>query len=229
MQPFHIAIDGPAGSGKSSISKELANQLHCVHIDTGAMYRAVTAIALRNQTPLDDVKTYQFLESSIFEYQKESIYLNDEDLTDVIRETHINQHVSLVSSIEYVRKKLVEVQQHLAKKYDVVMDGRDIGSVVLPNAQVKIFLTAEIEERAKRRIHELGIDIPLKQMIDDIASRDLKDSTRKISPLTKASDAIVIDTTYLTKEEVIQAILIEIDKKEETTCKTLISPELVKS
>lgn len=213
MQPFHIAIDGPAGSGKSSISKELANQVHCVHIDTGAMYRAVTAIALRNQTPLDDVKTYQFLESSIFEYQKESIYLNDEDLTDVIRETHINQHVSLVSSIEYVRKKLVEVQQHLAKKYDVVMDGRDIGSVVLPNAQVKIFLTAEIEERAKRRIHELGIDIPLKQMIDDIASRDLKDSTRKISPLTKASDAIVIDTTYLTKEEVIQAILIEIDKR----------------
>lgn len=213
MQPFHIAIDGPAGSGKSSISKELANQLHCVHIDTGAMYRAVTAIALRNQTPLDDVKTYQFLESSIFKYQKESIYLNDEDLTDVIRETHINQHVSLVSSIEYVRKKLVEVQQHLAKKYDVVMDGRDIGSVVLPNAQVKIFLTAEIEERAKRRIHELGIDIPLKQMIDDIASRDLKDSTRKISPLTKASDAIVIDTTYLTKEEVIQAILIEIDKR----------------
>lgn len=213
MQPFHIAIDGPAGSGKSSISKELANQLHCVHIDTGAMYRAVTAIALRNETPLDDVKTYQFLESSIFEYQKESIYLNDEDLTDVIRETHINQHVSLVSSIEYVRKKLVEVQQHLAKKYDVVMDGRDIGSVVLPNAQVKIFLTAEIEERAKRRIHELGIDIPLKQMIDDIASRDLKDSTRKISPLTKASDAIVIDTTYLTKEEVIQAILIEIDKR----------------
>ena len=213
MQPFHIAIDGPAGSGKSSISKELANQLHCVHIDTGAMYRAVTAIALRNQTPLDDVKTYQFLESSIFEYQKESIYLNDEDLTDVIRETHINQHVSLVSSIEYVRKKLVEVQQHLAKKYDVVMDGRDIGSVVLPNAQVKIFLTAEIEERAKRRIHELGIDIPLKEMIDDIASRDLKDSTRKISPLTKASDAIVIDTTYLTKEEVIQAILIEIDKR----------------
>lgn len=213
MQPFHIAIDGPAGSGKSSISKELANQLHCVHIDTGAMYRAVTAIALRNQTPLDDVKTYQFLESSIFEYQKESIYLNDEDLTDVIREAHINQHVSLVSSIEYVRKKLVEVQQHLAKKYDVVMDGRDIGSVVLPNAQVKIFLTAEIEERAKRRIHELGIDIPLKQMIDDIASRDLKDSTRKISPLTKASDAIVIDTTYLTKEEVIQAILIEIDKR----------------
>lgn len=93
------------------------------------------------------------------------------------------------------------------------MDGRDIGSVVLPNAQVKIFLTAEIEERAKRRIHELGIDIPLKQMIDDIASRDLKDSTRKISPLTKASDAIVIDTTYLTKEEVIQAILIEIDKR----------------
>lgn len=115
MQPFHIAIDGPAGSGKSSISKELANQLHCVHIDTGAMYRAVTAIALRNQTPLDDVKTYQFLESSIFEYQKESIYLNDEDLTDVIRETHINQHVSLVSSIEYVRKNLLKYNNTLQK------------------------------------------------------------------------------------------------------------------
>ena len=213
MQPFHIAIDGPAGSGKSSISKELANQLNCVHIDTGAMYRAVTAIALRNQTPLDDVKTYQFLESSIFEYQKESIYVNGENLTDVIRDKTINQHVSLVSSIEYVRKKLVDVQQIIAKKYDVVMDGRDIGSVVLPQAQVKIFLTAEIEERAKRRIHEMGLDIPLKQMIDDIANRDLKDSTRMISPLTKASDAIVIDTTYLTKEQVIQAILLEIDKR----------------
>lgn len=213
MQPFHIAIDGPAGSGKSSISKELANQLNYVHIDTGAMYRAVTAIALRNQTPLDDVKTYQFLESSIFKYQKESIYVNGENLTDVIRDKTINQHVSLVSSIEYVRKKLVEVQQIIAEKYDVVMDGRDIGSVVLPQAQVKIFLTAEIEERAKRRIHEMGLDIPLKQMIDDIANRDLKDSTRMISPLTKASDAIVIDTTYLTKEQVIQVILIEIDKR----------------
>jgi cytidylate kinase len=213
MQPFHIAIDGPAGSGKSSISRELADHLNCIHIDTGAMYRAVTAIALRNQTPLDDVKTYQFLESSVFEYQKESIYVNNENLSNVIRDKTINQHVSLVSSIEYVRKKLVEVQQKLAEKYDIVMDGRDIGSVVLPNAQLKIFLTADIEERAKRRIHEMGLDIHLKNMIDEIHSRDLKDSTRQISPLTKASDAVVIDTTYLTKEEVIQAILIEITKR----------------
>jgi CMP/dCMP kinase len=213
MQPFHIAIDGPAGSGKSSISKELADQLNCIHIDTGAMYRAVTAIALRSQTPLDDVKTYQFLESSVFEYQKESIYVNSENLTDVIRDKTINQHVSLVSSLEYVRRKLVEVQQKLAEKYDVVMDGRDIGSVVLPKAQVKIFLTADIEERAKRRIHEMGLDISLKSMIEDIENRDLKDSTRQISPLTKASDAIVIDTTYLTKDEVIKEILTEITKR----------------
>lgn len=213
MQPFHIAIDGPAGSGKSSISKELADQLNCIHIDTGAMYRAVTAIALRSQTPLDDVKTYQFLESSIFEYQKESIYVNNENLTDVIRDKSINQHVSLVSSLEYVRRKLVEVQQKLAERYDVVMDGRDIGSVVLPKAQVKIFLTADIEERAKRRIHEMGLDISLISMIDEIENRDLKDSTRQISPLTKASDAIVIDTTYLTKDEVIQEILTEITKR----------------
>jgi cytidylate kinase len=139
--------------------------------------------------------------------------VNNENLSNVIRDKTINQHVSLVSSIEYVRKKLVEVQQKLAEKYDIVMDGRDIGSVVLPNAQLKIFLTADIEERAKRRIHEMGLDIHLKNMIDEIHSRDLKDSTRQISPLTKASDAVVIDTTYLTKEEVIQAILIEITKR----------------
>ena len=213
MQPFHIAIDGPAGSGKSSISKELAIKLNCIHIDTGAMYRAVTAIALRKKTPLEDVETYQFLESSVFEYQHESIYVNGENLSDVIRNSNINQHVSLVSSIGYVRHKLVEVQQMLAETHDIVMDGRDIGSVVLPNAQVKIFLTAAIEERAKRRIHEMGLDIPLKTMIEDIQNRDYKDSTRSISPLTKASDAIVIDTTYLTKEEVIEVILIEINKR----------------
>jgi cytidylate kinase len=213
MQPFHIAIDGPAGSGKSSISKELAVKLNCIHIDTGAMYRAVTAIALRNQTPLDDVNSYQFLESSKFVYKKESIYVNDENLTEVIRDKTISQHVSLVSSIKYVRETLVKVQQDIAKDYDVVMDGRDIGSVVLPHAQVKIFLTAQIEERAKRRIHEMGLDIPLRQMIEDIQTRDFKDSTRAISPLTKASDAIIIDTTYLTKKEVIELIMTEINKR----------------
>jgi cytidylate kinase len=107
----------------------------------------------------------------------------------------------------------VKVQQDIAKDYDVVMDGRDIGSVVLPHAQVKIFLTAQIEERAKRRIHEMGLDIPLRQMIEDIQTRDFKDSTRAISPLTKASDAIIIDTTYLTKKEVIELIMTEINKR----------------
>ncbi|MGB0202967.1 MAG: (d)CMP kinase [Acholeplasmataceae bacterium] len=219
MQPFHIAIDGPAGSGKSSISKELAEKLNCIHIDTGAMYRAVTAIALRNQKPLDDVNSYQFLESSKFVYKKESIYVNQENLTDIIRDKSISQYVSLVSSIQYVRKILVRVQQEIAQNNDVVMDGRDIGSVVLPYAQVKIFLTAQIEERAKRRIHELGVDIPLKQMIEDIETRDLKDSTRAISPLTKASDAVIIDTTYLTKKEVIELIMSEINKRKQLHAK----------
>lgn len=213
MQPFHIAIDGPAGSGKSSISKELAKKIGFVHLDTGAMYRAVTLLAIEKSINLEDPKSYTFLETTSFNYVDNKMYIDKRDVTEDIRNQEVTKQVSLVSSIPYVREMMVKRQQQIANQYDCIVDGRDIGSVVLPNAKLKIFLTAAIEERAKRRIAELSDKIPLESMIEDIKLRDYKDSTRKTSPLTKASDAIVLDTTDLTHQEVIDAILVEINKR----------------
>jgi cytidylate kinase/small subunit ribosomal protein S1 len=213
MHTFHIAIDGPAGSGKSSISKVIAKQLKCIHLDTGAMYRAVTLLALEKNIDLNDTKAYDFLNHITMEYINDRIFVDKRDITDAIRHESVTKHVSLVSSIESVRNHMVYLQQQVAKKQTVVMDGRDIGTVVLPDAFLKIFLTAAIEERAKRRIHELKKDIPLEVMIEDIRIRDYKDSNRLIAPLTKASDAIVIDTTYLTQQEVVDTIILEYKKR----------------
>ena len=213
MQPFQITIDGPAGSGKSSISKELAKKIGFVHLDTGAMYRAVTLLAIEKNINLEDPKSYTFLETTNFKYVDDKMYIDDRDVTDDIRNQAVTNHVSLVSSIPYVREMMVKRQQEIVNQYDCIVDGRDIGSVVLPNAQLKIFLTAAIEERAKRRIAELKDKVSLESMIEDIKLRDFKDSNRKTSPLTKASDAIVLDTTHLTHQEVINAILVEINKR----------------
>lgn len=213
MHPFHIAIDGPAGSGKSSISKELAKRTGYIHLDTGAMYRAVTLLALENNLTLDKSESYEFLETSQFSYLHEKMIVNGRDVTQQIRTKEVTDNVSLVSSIPYVRTLMVKRQQAIANQYNCIVDGRDIGSVVLPNADLKIFLTAAVEERAKRRIAEMHEDIPLEEMIEEIKIRDHKDSTRQMSPLTKASDAIVIDTTYLTRQEVIEAILVEMNKR----------------
>lgn len=213
MHPFHIAIDGPAGSGKSSVSKELAQRIGFTHLDTGAMYRAVTLLALEKHVALDDPKSYAFLETSTFSYIDEKMYVDNRDVSDAIRSKDVTDNVSLVSSIPYVRLKMVEMQQEIASKQNFILDGRDIGSVVLPSAPLKIYLTAAVEERAKRRISELKEDIPLEQMVQEIKMRDKKDSSRQMSPLTKASDAIVLDTTYLTRQEVIEAILVEMNKR----------------
>lgn len=213
MHPFQIAIDGPAGSGKSSISKALAEHIGYIHLDTGAMYRAVTLLALEKHVILDDPKSYVFLETTKFDYKNERMFIGDRDVTEAIRSAEVTENVSLVSSIPYVRQMMVKQQQDIASNKNLIMDGRDIGSVVLPKAPLKIFLTAAIEERAKRRIAELHDDIPLEEMIEDIKIRDHKDSTRTMSPLTKASDAIIIDTTYLTHQEVVDAILVEINKR----------------
>lgn len=217
MPGFKVAIDGPAGSGKSTISSRVAKRLGWTHIDTGAMYRAVTLKAIENQIDLTDEDAYRFLETSLIHYDMDRIYIDTRDVTEKIRNDDVTQNVSLVSSFPYVRKKLVSLQQKAALDGNIVMDGRDIGTVVLPNADLKVFLTANVEERAKRRYAEglrKGRRIFMKNVIDEIISRDKKDSTRAQSPLKMADDAIMLDTTYLTISEVVERIIDLIDKKE---------------
>ena len=217
MSGFKLAIDGPAGSGKSTISARIAKKLNWTHIDTGAMYRAVTLKAIELGADLENESSYRFLESVIVHYDYDKIYVDDLDVTEAIRSEDVTKNVSLVSSFPYVRKKLVELQKKAAEKGNIVMDGRDIGTVVLPHADLKIFLTANVEERAKRRYKEnkeKGKDLHISKVIEDIVVRDQKDSTRKESPLRKADDAIIIDTTYLTIDEVVDKIIELTDKKE---------------
>lgn len=218
MKEFHVAIDGPAGSGKSTISSLIANKLGWIHIDTGAMYRAVTLCALQNKIDLNDENSYSFLETTKIDYNNDQILLNGKDVSVEIRSEDVTKNVSLVSSFPYVRNKMVKLQQDAAKDKKVVMDGRDIGTVVLPNAKVKVFLTANVIERAKRRYAEnieKGNELDIDVLIEDIKIRDIKDSTRKESPLKQAKDAITLDTTYLTIDEVVKKIIYLIEKKGE--------------
>jgi cytidylate kinase len=217
MSGFKLAIDGPAGSGKSTISALIAKKLNWTHIDTGAMYRAVTLKALELKVDLNDEHSYRFLETTNIHYDFDRIFIDDRDVTLAIRSEGVTNNVSLVSSFPYVRKKLVDLQKKAANQGNIVMDGRDIGTVVLPDADVKVFLTANVEERAKRRYKEnikKGKDQHISKVIEDIVVRDQKDSTRKESPLRKADDAIIMDTTYLTIDEVVEKIIELTDKKE---------------
>jgi len=217
MPGYKLAIDGPAGSGKSTISSLIAKKLGWTHIDTGAMYRAVTLQALELGINLNEEAQYRFLETSTIHYDFDRIYINDRDVSEAIRTEAVTNNVSLVSSFPYVRKRLVELQKKAAQHGNIIMDGRDIGTVVIPNADLKIFLTANVEERAKRRYKEhikKGKESQISKVIEDIVIRDQKDSTRKESPLRKADDAIVIDTTYLTIEQVVNKIIELTDKKE---------------
>ncbi len=217
MSGFKLAIDGPAGSGKSTISALIAKKLNWTHIDTGAMYRAVTLKAIELGVDLNDEASYRFLEDFSIHYDFNKIYIDQRDVTEAIRSDGVTKNVSLVSSFPYVRKKLVNLQKASAETGNIVMDGRDIGTVVLPYADVKVFLTANVEERANRRYKEnikKGKDQHISKVIEDIVTRDQKDSTRKESPLRKADDAIIIDTTYLTIDEVVDKIIELTDKKE---------------
>ncbi len=218
MERFHVAIDGPAGSGKSTISQKISEKLDLIHIDTGAMYRAITYIALKKGIDLDDENAYNFVGQVDIDYRDGKIYADDEDVTEKIRSIEVTQNVSKVSSYPTVRKHLVSLQKRAAFNKNVIMDGRDIGTVVLPNANLKIFLTAHIEERAKRRMRELqqkGQNIDLLTMIKDIEERDFKDSTRKESPLIIPKDAVIIDTTNYTIEDTVD-VIIKLIMKEET-------------
>lgn len=206
-----IAIDGPASSGKSTIAKLLAEEFSLVYVDTGAMYRTLTYAALQKGISVEQedqlIKLLESIDIS-FERTEESqlVYLNDQNVTKEIRNNDVTGNVSMVASFKKVREELVGQQREIAKNQGVVMDGRDIGTVVLPNADIKIFLIASVDERAKRR-HlenlEKGIESNLKKLKEEIRRRDKFDSNREFSPLKQADDAILLDTTSLSIEEVI--------------------------
>ena len=207
---IQIAIDGPAGSGKSSICKLVAKELNFTHIDTGAMFRAITLYALRKKIDLTNEDEYDFLDDIKLSYKANKIYLNSEDVSTLIRETDVTNNVSQVSKIKKVREKMLVLERDLASKGNILMDGRDIGSVVLPDADVKIYLTASVEARANRRYAELKLkdeNITLDEVREDIIIRDKKDSTREIAPLKQARDAILVDTTNMTISEVCEQII----------------------
>ena len=211
---MQIAIDGPASAGKSTIAKLIAKNLNFVYRDTGAMYRTVTLLAKKHNVGYGDTLNILKLmsEHRIHFLNKEDgqhVYLDDEDVSDDIRTEEITNNVSQVSAIKEVRTQLVQMQRDLANDCDIVMDGRDIGTTVLPKAEVKIFLIASVEVRAQRRFKEnveRGINTPLKELQDEIAARDYKDSHREISPLKKADDAIEVDTSDMTIEQVVKRV-----------------------
>ncbi|MBO4623047.1 MAG: (d)CMP kinase [Bacilli bacterium] len=207
---WQIAIDGPSGAGKSTIAKLLANKLGIEYLDTGAMYRACTVKALRLGINLEDEEQYRFLEDTSIEFRNHEIYLDGENVAEAIRTLEVTKNVSMVCHFGYVREKMVELQRKMGESISIIMDGRDIGTVVLPNANLKIFLTADLAERAKRRMlerEEKGQNVQtLEETMDEMATRDYKDSHREIAPLCKAEDAIEIDTTNLSISEVVEKI-----------------------
>ena len=210
MDNFKVAIDGPAGSGKSTISKKVCDLLGFSHIDTGAMYRAVTLEALNRGIDLEDSNAYGFLDTVSIKYEHNKILLNGKSVGREIRSTRVAENVSIVAKMPVVRYKMVELQQKAAESGKIVMDGRDIGYVVLPDADVKIFLTASVEERAKRRFKEnqlAGKEEKFEDILNNIKSRDFIDSNRELNPLRQAADAILLDTTTMTIDEVIAEIV----------------------
>jgi cytidylate kinase len=210
-----IAIDGPAGAGKSTVAKKVADLLSYVYIDTGAMYRSITLKALRQDLDVRDEEALQsLLRKTKIDLQKKSkrqiVLLDEEDVTEEIRSSDVTNNVSEVAKHPSVRKEMVKRQQEVSQEHSVVMDGRDIGTHVMPDAQVKIFLVASVDERAKRRHEEnlsKGIPSDFEQIKAEIEQRDLLDSEREASPLKKAVDAIEVDTTKMTIEQVVDTIL----------------------
>ena len=221
MNNLKIAIDGPASSGKSTIAKLLADQYQLVYVDTGAMYRTLTYLALKNNVEVEDEEgLIQLLKTIEITFKRmpngQLVLANEEDVTDAIRQNDVTNNVSVVSSFSKVREELVSRQQFIAEKSGVVMDGRDIGTVVLPDADVKIFLVASVEERAERRYlenKEKGIESDFKRLKQEIIARDEYDSNREVSPLKQADDAIRLDTTSLNIQQVVKKCVELINKK----------------
>lgn len=210
-----IAIDGPAAAGKSTVAKIVAKNLSYVYIDTGAMYRTLTYAALEQNVDIENEENLmEVLQDVRIEFQQgegtQLVFLNGQDVSEAIRTPNVTNRVSIVAKHRLVREEMVRRQQVLAEKGGVVMDGRDIGTHVLPNAEVKIFMLASVDERAERRHLEntkKGFSSSLEQLKEEIAKRDKLDSEREVSPLKKAEDALELDTTSLSIEEVVQKIM----------------------
>ncbi len=212
---INIAIDGPAGSGKTTVAKQISKMLDILYLDTGAMYRACGLYALNEGVSVDDEQGVSALMEKIdlkIEYYNgtQHTILFGKDVSEDIRRNEVSSLASKISVHKCVRLKMLEMQREIASKTDCVLDGRDIGSFVLPNAKFKFFLTASVAVRANRRFLELkakGMEVDLKQLEQEIAERDYRDSTREIAPLTQAPDAEFIDTSFMTIEQVIEKII----------------------
>ena len=212
---MNIAIDGPAGAGKSTIAKKVAAKLNFVYVDTGAMYRSIALYVIRNgadpDSEVDMANALDKIDVSIaYEDGTQHIFLNGEDVSTAIRQEEVGNMASKVATKAAVRAKLLDLQRNLAASQDVIMDGRDIGTFVLPQAEVKIYLTASVEERADRRYKELvekGQTPDLEQIKKDIEARDYQDMHRDIAPLKQAEDAILIDSSDMTIDEVVGEII----------------------
>lgn len=212
---YNIAVDGPAGAGKSTIAKAVAKKMNLIYVDTGMMYRALALFVLRQKIDLEDVgKIVEACRSADvtirYEDGVQTVFLNGENVNALLRTEEVGTAASVISPIPEVRRKLVELQRRLAAESDCIMDGRDIGTCVLPDAQKKIYLTASSEVRAKRRFDELtakGEICDLKKIREDIEERDYRDMHRETSPLRQAEDAVLVDTSDMTREEVAERII----------------------
>lgn len=211
---IQIAIDGPAGAGKSSIAKQIAKKLGILYLDTGALYRSIGYFT--KKSGLEATKALKNLKLNI-EYVdfSQQIFVNGENVTDLIRTPEMSMEASNVSKIPEVREFLLETQREIARNNSVIMDGRDIATVILPNADVKIFLTASPEKRAKRRFDEIKDDasVTYQEVLSDVVARDAQDTTRKIAPLRPAFDSIIIDTTEMDLDESVNAVISIINEK----------------
>lgn len=220
-----VAIDGPAGAGKSTIAKLVAEQLGYAYIDTGAMYRSVTWKFLQAEKEFDESFIGMLAETMLIEFKPEDrvnrVFVDGKEVTEEIRSSIVTHNVSKVSAIGQVREAMVAQQRRMGESGGVLMDGRDIGTVVFPNAEIKIFLTATVEERARRRYKELtekGNQVDLHVLQEEIAARDKQDSEREISPLKQADDALLLDTSDMTIAEVAAFIIKLVQEKEHDLC-----------
>lgn len=211
MKRFLVAIDGPAGAGKSTVARNVADCLGITYVDTGAMYRAIAWKALHSDIDImDEEEVARMAESLDIALHPEGICVNDHLLKDEIRTSEITSLASMIAKMPKVRRVLVNKQQHIAEQQSVVMDGRDIGTNVLPRADVKVFLTASIEERALRRYKEMkakGMAVELESLKNELQKRDENDRTREIAPLKQAEDAFLIDSTHHSVTEIVEKIL----------------------
>ena len=215
---FIVAIDGPAGAGKGTITKQIGEKLGLINIDTGAMFRCVTLNILQENVEIGNEQAIQEMLAKIQIELKDNgeIFLNGKEVSKKIRQDKVNNFISPVSIIPQVRKKLLELQREIAQGKNVIMEGRDIGTVVFPNADIKFYLDASPEERAKRRMkqnQEMGIDSSYEEVLKNIMERDKRDSTREVAPLKKAEDAIYIDSSKLQISEVVDKMIKIIEEK----------------